>query len=183
VVRPAVSFLAVSLLLLPVAQATIVEALSMRELVQEADHAALVEVIALEPSYDELGRIVTDATVRVIEPLVGPSAVGDTLVVRRIGGTLGGLALRVEGEASFVLGERVVLFVEDLGGVLRPVGMSQGVLPVTRDGGSEIVLPGGAGLALVRPGDPALREVDGALSGPTPIDEVLAEIRELGDGR
>lgn len=155
----------------------------MAELVQEADHAALVEVVALEASYDELDRIVTDATLRVVEPLVGPSRVGDTLVVRRIGGTLGGLALRIEGEPSFVPGERLVVFLEDVGGVLRPVGMSQGVLPVERADHGEVVMPGGAGLSLVRPGDPALTPTRGALTAPRPIDEVVAEIRELGDGR
>lgn len=167
-----------------VAHATIAEALSMAQLVEEADHAALVEVVALDPGYDELDRIVTDVTVRVIEPLVGSSRAGDLLVVRRLGGVVGDVGLRIEGEATFVLGERVVLFVEEISGFLRPVGMSQGVLPVQRDAhDGEVVLPGGAGLSLVRPGDPALTPARGALARARAIDEVLAEIRELGAER
>jgi hypothetical protein len=182
--RAVVSFLLASLLLVPVAHATIVEALTMAELVQEADHAALVEVVALDAHYDELDRIVTDATVRVIEPLVGPDAPGDTFVVRRIGGRVGDLALRIEGEPSLQLGERVIVFVEEVAGVLRPVGMSQGVMRVVRDENDvEVVTPGGAGLSLVRPGGGALAPGRPALGEPTPVDEVLAEIRELGDGR
>lgn len=167
-----------------VAHATIAEALTLAQLVEEADHAALVEVVALEPGYDELDRIVTDVTVRVIEPLVGPARAGDTLVVRRLGGVVGDLGLRIEGEPTFVLGERVVLFVAEVSGVLRPVGMSQGVFPVERDAhDEEVVMPGGAGLTLVRAGAPALGEATGALSAPRPIDEMLAEVRELGAER
>lgn len=176
----ALFFAGVLLALVPSARATIVEALDMAELVQASDHAALVEVVALEPRYDDLDRIVTDVTVRVLEPLVGPSRPGDLLVVRRLGGVLGGVGLRIEGEPSFTPGERAVVFLRDVSGVLRPVGMSQGVLPVVVEDGGEVVMPGGAGLSLVRPGSAALEHAAGALAAPTSIDEVLATVRELG---
>lgn len=173
-------FLASLVVFGPVARATIVEALTMTELVEAADHAALVEVVGLDPHYDELERIVTDVTVRVVEPLVGPTRPGDTLVVRRLGGVVGDVGLRIEGEASFVLGERVILFVQEVSGVLRPVGMSQGVLPVERDEhDDEVVRPGGAGLSLVHPGGAGLVAAPGALVVSRPLDEVLATVREL----
>lgn len=156
----------------------------MAELVQEADHAALVEVIGLEPHYDELERIVTDVTVRVVEPLIGPTRPGDTLVVRRLGGVVGDLGLRIEGEPTFVLGERVIVFVEDVSGILRPVGMSQGVFPVERDEhDAEVVRPGGAGLSLVRPGGGSPVAAPAALTLSRPLDEVLAMVRELSAER
>lgn len=164
------------------ARATTIEALDMRALVRESDHVVLATVVDSVARYDHLDRIVTDATLRVDERIWGSSTEGRTLVVRRIGGVLGDVGLRIEGEATFAIGEQVVLFATEHRGeqVLRPVGMSQGVLRVRRIEGADTVMPGGDGLALVQRGsDGQLRPAPGALTQPTPLDALLAEIRDL----
>jgi hypothetical protein len=165
------------------ASATLIETMDLRALVRAADHIVLATVERTEARYDALDRIVTDATLRVEECLHGPASRGSTIVVRRLGGVLGDVGLRVEGEPSFEPGERIVLFarVSSGEGVLRPVGMSQGVLPVRHSGsGGETVLPGGEGLLLVRRGaDGRLQPAPGALTGPESLDALLERIRAL----
>jgi hypothetical protein len=179
------SALVLTLLLLatvPV-RATVIEALSMRELVAESDLIAEVAVLSQTARWDELDRIVTDVTLRVDEPLWATDAStgsGSEVVVTRLGGELDGLGLRVEGEPTFVTGERVLLFAHELRGELRAVGMSQGVLPIEiRAGAEPMVLPGGAGLALVAPGTAARVAARPALPAPLPLTEVLDEVRTL----
>lgn len=167
----------------PVAHATSVEAMDLRALVRAADHVVVGTVIATEARYDHLDRIVTDATIRVDERMLGGSPEGDTIVVRRLGGVLGDVGLRIEGEPTFEAGQHVLLFARAIPSerLLRPVGMSQGVLPIQRDAaGTEVVMPGGEGLALVqRGGDGQLRPAPGALLSPEPVDALLARVREL----
>lgn len=165
--------------------ATVIEALSMRELVAGAHVIAQVEVIAQAARMDELDRIVTDVTVRVDEPLYGARAFsgmgsGTELVLTRLGGELDGLGLRVEGEPTFVTGESVLLFAHTLRGELHAVGMSQGVMPIeVPAGGVPRVLPGGAGLALVAPGHGGRLPASPALTAPRALPDVLDEVRAL----
>lgn len=182
--RPAAfsSCLVASLAIVGVASATTIEALDMRSLVRESDHVVLATVIATEARYDHLDRIVTDATLRVDERMWGPAREGQTIVVRRLGGVIGDLGLRVEGEASYEPGERVILFatMNRSAGVLRPVGMSQGVMHVRHVEGAEAVMPGGDGLSLVQRGsDGQLRPAPGALAQPAPLDALLSQVRDL----
>jgi hypothetical protein len=165
-----------------VAHATLIEALDLRELVRGSDHVVVATVVRSEARYDHLDRIVTDTTLRVDERMYGPAAAGSTVVVRSLGGALGEVGLHVEGEPTFSPGERIVLFgrMHAQDRVLRAVGMSQGVLPMRREGGAEVVMPGGGGLALVQRGsDGRLRPAPGALIAPESADEVLARIRDL----
>jgi MYXO-CTERM domain-containing protein len=75
--------------------------------------------------------LVTDATIAVDECLAGTC--GKTLVVRRIGGELGGEGLLVDGEASLTTGVEVVVFVRlDRHRHARVLGGVQGVLTVER---------------------------------------------------
>lgn len=81
-------------------------------------------------------------------------------------------------------GESIVLFARRTtlreGAFLRPVGMAQGVLPLTTRGGVELVLPGGAGLDLVSRGSGGdLTPAPGALTAPRGRDELLDEVRAL----
>lgn len=167
--------------------ASTVEALSLRELVTAADDIVVGQVISIEAHYDEHQRIVTDAILRTSEVMHGRARRGDLLTVRRIGGEVGDLGLRVEGEALLVPGENLVLFGRRIatravpsGFVLRPVGMSQGVLPIAEQDGVSMVMPGGEGLALVdRGADGRLVEGTPALVTPRSQDELLGELREL----
>jgi hypothetical protein len=178
--------LAVPLTSLPArtAEASIVEAMSLAEMTSAADVIVVARVEDQRSRYDAQGRIVTDVSLRVEESLLGGLAVGTTTSVLRLGGVVGDLGLRVEGEAVYQTGESIVLFARRVsqreGERLRPVGMAQGVLPLATRGGVEVALPGGAGLDLVTRGaDGTLAPAEGALAAPRGRDELLDEIRAL----
>lgn len=180
---PSVAFLLLLGSTLPV-HATVIEAMTLRELVTEAEVVAQAEVVAIGARYDELDRIVTDATLRIDTPLHAAGAYasigsGSEVIVTRLGGELDGVGLRVEGEPTFVRGESVVLFARERAGELRTVGMAQGVLPIQRVGGVDLVLPNAAGLSLVAPGHGGLLPGRPALASPRALDDVLDEIRAL----
>ena len=158
------------------AAASVTEALSLRDLVAQADRIAVVRAVREEARWHR-GRIVTDVTCVVETPMMGGRA-GEEIVVRRLGGSIGDVGMRVEGEPAFTTGEASVLFARNVRGVLRPVGMSQGVLPIALEAGRPMVLPGGAGLSLVQR-TPSARFVPApaALVHPRPLDDVLDEIR------
>lgn len=166
------------------AHATISEALSLEALVRQADHIVLVTAIDENARRDARNRIVTDFTVRVEEVMKGDARPGDTLVMTRIGGVIGDLGMRVEGEPSLELGERYVLFLDRLsdGHTLRPVGMSQGVLPVQDRSGDPMVLPGGGGLSLVqRVQGGQLVPAPAAILHPTPLVELRDRVERVVD--
>jgi hypothetical protein len=178
--------LAVPLMSLPAqpAEASTVEAMSLSEMARAADVIVVARVEEQRSRYDAQGRIVTDVTLRVEDSLLGGLAVGSTTSVLRLGGVVGDLGLRVEGEAVYQMGESIVLFARRVtmrdGDALRPVGMAQGVLPLAVRGGVEVALPGGAGLDLVtREADGTLAPAASALAAPRGRDELLDEIRAL----
>lgn len=169
------------------AHATISEALSLEELVGLADHVVVATAVGERARRDARGRIVTDYTVRVEEVMKGDARPGATLVMTRLGGVLGDLGMRVEGEPSLEVGERYVLFLDRLsdGRTLRPVGMSQGVMPVQDRGGEPTVLPGGGGLALVRRVQGGqLVPAPAAILHATPLTELRDRVERIeGDRR
>lgn len=170
------------LTMVSLAFATLIEALDMRALVAGSDHIVLGTVIATEAHEDELDRIVTDATLRIEERMWGRALPNETVIVRSLGGAIGDVGMRIEGEPRLEAGDRVILFAREMRRerVLRPVGMSQGVLPVQRLASGMSVMPGGDGLSLVeRSSDGRLRAAPGALLEPTSLDVVLTQIRDL----
>jgi hypothetical protein len=159
------------------AEATISEALSLQELVGQADHVVLATAVDEHARRDARGRIVTDFTVRVDEVVKGRSRAGATLVMTRLGGAIGDLGMRIEGEPSLAIGGRYVLFLRVMrdGRTLRPVGMSQGVMPIEEREGELTVLPGGGGLALMqRVQGGTLVPAPPAILHPEPYAEVRA---------
>ncbi len=144
--------LLLALALVSPASATVSEALSLPELTQRADLVVLATALDKRARYDARGRIVTDVTLRVEETMKGDARVGSTLTMTRIGGVIGDIGMRVEGEPILDVGSRYVLFLYRVegGSTLRPVGMSQGVMGVDEQHGERTVLPGGAGLSLVQ---------------------------------
>jgi hypothetical protein len=173
--------------LLPtIALATQVEAMSLRELVAEADLVVVGTVVSNDAHYDDLERIVTDATIRIEDTLHGART--ETIVVRRLGGVVGDIGLSIAGESAHPVGSRELLFLRALtptdlpeGSVVyRPLGMSQGVMPMLDANGIEVVTPGGADLSIVtRLPNGSLAPAGGALSAPMPRDEMLARVRDL----
>jgi hypothetical protein len=102
--------------------------------------------------------IVTDVTIAIDQRLLG-AAEPDRFVVRYLGGEVGDLGQRVFGEASYRVGERVLLFAAKRQGAFYAVGMSQGVLHVRDDG---------AGVERI-----------GAGAAPRKLDDVLDQVRAL----
>jgi len=175
--------LATAMLAAAPAAASITTALPLTELVGRADLVFVAVVVRQQARWDERRRIVTDVTLRVEECVKGSAAPGDELVLRRLGGVIGDLGMRVEGEPSFADGQRAVLFAQQspVGPHLRAVGMSQGVMPVEDDGaGRAVVLPGGAGLSLVRRlPDGQIVRAPGAIMRATPLEDLLGRVRRV----
>lgn len=165
----------------PRASASLVLAMELSELVAEAELVVMARVIRQESRFDDQGRIVTDVQMQVENVEKGSLAPGAGITVRRLGGTLEGLAMRIEGEPSFDDGERVLLFGSSLRRlhVYRPIGMSQGAMRVFEQNGEPWVRRANGGLSLVR------KSADGRTSEapndatPRRLDDVLREIRDL----
>ncbi len=162
-------------------RASMVQAMNLAELVEEAELVAVARVIGQRTSYDERGRIVTDVQMQVEHAEKGEVAPGASVTVRRLGGEIDGLAMRIEGEPSFEDGELVLLFGRDPQhrALLRPVGMSQGALRIFERDGRRWVRSATRDLALVRKAGGKLDPEAPAISEPRLLDDVLGEIQSL----
>jgi len=162
------------------ASATLSEALSLADLVRDADHVVVVTCVDEHALRDGRGRIVTDYRVTVEDVMGGSAAPGDSLTVRRLGGELGDLGMTIAGEPRLEVGQRYLLFLRDASSVLRPVGMSQGVLPVREREGVPWAHPGGAGLSLVQRGPGGqLVPAPAALLRPEPLEALRERIEAV----
>lgn len=163
------------------ARASVVEALSLAELVERAEH------VVVATAGERMGRrsgnlIVTDVALRVDEGLKGGSKRGDTLVATLLGGELDGLGLTVPGEAALPEGHRLVVFLRQArdGQELRVVGMAQGALPIERRAGVPTVLPPSHDAELMRrASDGHLKKGEAAVPDAIALPDLLTRIRSL----
>lgn len=164
-----------------VAGASLVEALDLRELVAEADRVALARVLSEQSHHDSHGQIVTDFAMQIEESIKGDDAPGAAIVVRRLGGEVGGVGMRVAGEPGFQVGETVLVFAARAGqdAALRPVGMAQGALRVFDKDGVRFAHSVRGGLTPVRRAGGQLKSAPLAVEQPRRLDELLGEIRAL----
>lgn len=165
------------------ASASVVQALSLEQLTHKAD-AILIAVPTERRArrHPDGKMILTDVSLRVQTVLKGAHKAGETARATVLGGTLEGIGLQVPGEASFAIGERVLVFLQRAArsGDLRVVGMAQGVLPLREQDGATMVMPGGSGAALVERGtDGQLQEAPAALTAPQPLPALIERIRTL----
>jgi hypothetical protein len=140
-----------------VVRATVVEEVGLPDLVAGSSHVVMGRVVATRAAWDASGRrIMTHVTLEVEETLVGEAA--PSLVVLRAGGVVGDVGQVVRGEPSLESGDRVLLFLERVGGTHRVTGMAQGCYVVfesfdgvTRVGraASSLSLMGGAARVLM----------------------------------
>jgi hypothetical protein len=155
------------------AGATSMTALDLKALLARADRVVLATVVSAEshwtPSHD---AIYTDSVVRVERSYKGKVKSGQTIVVRREGGSVGGIGMRVYGSPSLSPGEEAVVFLEERGGASWVVGMAQGKWQVSTQNGQKVVHADLSGIAFVEAGRPAL-------AGPRPLVEIEREIRAL----
>ena len=168
------------------ASATLIDALDLTDLTRSADDIAVFRVLETQARWDDRGRIVTDAALRVDEVWKGDATIGSVMVVTRLGGDIGDLGMRVAGEPAYETGARIVVFLqEDAEGVSRAVGMSQGVLAVRTVNGVDVALPNGVGLELVRRVNGTLQPAPSAVPAPRALrslrTDVAAILREAGD--
>lgn len=157
------------------ARATVLVPLDTHALTDRADRVVYATVEKQEPRWSgDHQAIYTDVTLRVRRVYKGALKPGDTLVVRREGGVVDGIGMRVFGAASFSVGEEVVVFIEDRGGAAYTVGMTQGKLHVTT--GADGVKRVAANLADVAFTPPANAAARATLAQPRRLDDVEREI-------
>jgi hypothetical protein len=165
------------------AHASVVKALSLEQLTAKADEILVAVPTEQRPRRHVDGKlIVTDVSLQVQDVLKGSHKAGEIARATVLGGTLDGVALQVPGEASFAIGQRVLVFLQRAprSKDLRVVGMSQGVLPLREEAGTTMVIPGAGGAALVdRGSDGQLQPAAAALSAPQPLTVLLERIRAL----
>lgn len=161
------------------ADASILIALDLEELAAEADRIAVGRVLLEEPIRTANGMIRTRYRILVEQELRGSD--DREIIVETLGGQIGRLGMRVEGAASLVLGDRVVVFVQGDGTpVFRPVGMTQGVMRIEGESGREVVAPSGLGALLVRSdARGTLVKSAGPLAEREPLDRFLSRVREI----
>jgi hypothetical protein len=113
------------LLLAPLAHATLLVALDVEGLAGSSDAVVRATVTRVSSRWTrDGGRIVTDIELDVAETWKG--GVRKTIVVMQPGGVVGDLGQRVDGVATFALGEDVVLFLEARGDRFTVAGLAQG---------------------------------------------------------
>lgn len=163
------------------ASASVVEALSLAELIKRSEH-----VVVATPG-ERMGRrsknlIVTDVQLKIDESLKGGSKHGDTLIATLLGGVAEGVGLKVPGEAALPEGAQLVVFLRRLpeSGELRVVGMAQGVLPIEMRSGKPTVLPPSHDAALMQRGaDGVLQKGEPAVATEIALPDLLTRIRSL----
>jgi hypothetical protein len=111
-----------------------VRALGLQEIVQSAATSFVGTVTALRYGYDNDHDIVTFTTFRVDETVIGRPA--SVVTIKQLGGVMDGLDTRVEHIRYFTKGERVLVSIYPNSGLgfSNPVGLDQGVWPVTKNG-------------------------------------------------
>jgi len=166
------------------AEGSIVQGLELEELVARADQIVLGRVLFSESFQRSDGTLGTWHRIEV-ERDVGGGAVGDSeVIVETMGGQIGEIGMRVEGEPSFAIGERVVVFIRGGGPytAFRPVGMAQGVMRVRVEQGIEMVTQSREGLMLVRRNAQGRLEKSlGALPQSERLDAFLSRVRALAE--
>jgi hypothetical protein len=175
------SFLGALLVTSP-ANGSIVQALDLDELVGQSDQILLGRVVFSE-SFQRSDGLLGSWHRIVVERDVRGSASGQReVIVETLGGSIGDVAMRVEGEPSFSVGERVLVFVREGrgGATLRPVGMGQGVMRVRVEQGVETVRQAREGLLLLRrSAKGGLERSAGALPTKEQLDSFLSRVRSL----
>jgi hypothetical protein len=164
------------------AEGSVVQALELDELVDESDQILLGRVVFSESFLRANGTIGTWHRVEVEQDVRGNARGEREVIVETLGGHIGDVAMRVEGEPSFSIGERVVLFARQGGGysALRPVGMGQGVMRVRNEQGVDTVIQTRAGLLLMRrTAEGRLEKSLGALPRKERLDTFLSRVRSL----
>jgi hypothetical protein len=176
--------LAVSSAVLTVApaRASLVLALDLPQMVERADHVAVVDVQSVQAAWDaKHERILTTVDLAVVESWKGPMAPAMHVKVVQPGGTVGDVTMKVFGLTQFTPGERALVFLRGAQTGAAVVGMAQGKRLLRRDVTTKrwmVLAPDRSGAMFVPPKattsaapvfDPRQR----------PLDDLRVEIRDL----
>jgi len=175
------SFLAALLAASP-AQGSIVQALDLDDLVDESDGIYLGRVLLSESFVYPNGMLGTSHRIQVERDLRSGTSSEREVLVETLGGAIGEIGMKVEGEPSFAVGERVIVFVREGGGyaAFRPVGMGQGVMRVRTEEGVETVHQTREGMMLMRRNAKGRLERSlGALPKQERLDAFLSRVRAI----
>lgn len=127
-------------------------------------------------------RIETRTRIRVTGPLKGP--VLPEVVVRQSGGELDGVGMFIPGDASFTVGEEVVVFLEPHPGILNEwvlVAMAAAKFTVQPSDDGPILLRDTSGLSFARPGDDGvIRPSHTQPSSALPLSELVRTLERAG---
>jgi hypothetical protein len=105
------------------AQATLMRALALPELVADADRIVVADVLSVQAAWDGSHRnIHTTVEIGVRESWKGLPSKDGRIMIRQLGGVVGEIEMSVQGAAKFSVGERTLLFLHGA----HVVGMSQG---------------------------------------------------------
>lgn len=168
------------------AYGSIVQALDLDDLVEQSDQILLGRVVFSESFQRANGTLGTWHRIVIERDVRGTASSEQEVIVETLGGQLGDLGMRVEGEPSFSLGERVVVFVRGDGGysAFRPVGMGQGVMRVRMEEGVETVRQTREGMMLMRRNAKGrLERSAGALPKKERLDTFLSRVRSIVEQR
>ncbi|NNE18449.1 MAG: hypothetical protein HKN10_08235 [Myxococcales bacterium] len=180
--HPLLGPIAAALLFAAPAGGSVVQGLELEELAAEADRIVLGRVLFSESFLRRDGQIWTWHRIGVEREIRGNAPDEDEVIVETMGGQIGEIGMRVEGEASFQVGERVLVFVHGGGphAAFRTVGMGQGVMRVRREKGLDTVRQSREGLLLVRQDrEGRLKRNFGALPEPERLDAFLSRLRQI----
>lgn len=171
-----------ALLVASPADASIVQGLELPELVRHADRIVLGRVLFSESFQRPDGQLGTWHRIGVEREIRGRAPDEREVIVETLGGQIGDVGMRVDGEPSFTVGERVLVFIRDGGPytAFRPVGMGQGVMRVRMKRGVETVTQNREGLMLVRRNAQGRLEKSlGGLPDKERLDALLLKLRDI----
>lgn len=164
------------------ANGSVVQALELQELVAHSNRIVLGRVLFSESFRRPNGQLSTWHRIAVERELRGSAPDEQEVIVETLGGQIGDIAMRVEGEPSFTVGERVLVFMRDGGPytAFRPVGMTQGVMRVRTEQGVETVRQSREGVMLMRRNAQGRLERSlGALPEKQRLDAVLSKLQDI----
>jgi hypothetical protein len=163
------------------AHATVLVPLDNKALTARAERIVLAVVESQTSRWSsDHQAIYTDVTLRVTRVYKGAVKPGERIVVRREGGTIDGMGMRVYGAAAFTDGEEVVVFTETRGNAAWTVGMTQGKLHVTV--GSDGIKRVSAALGEVAFTQPPSAATQALSKEPRRLDDFEREIRSYVKG-
>jgi hypothetical protein len=125
--------------LLSVAEATVALPMTLQELTSESTVVVHATVLARESSWDDTkSRIYTFTKLGVMRTLKG-SVPNKEITIRQWGGTVGNVVMHVPGNATFKVGEEVVVFLSAEEGLHFVVGLAQGKFRVQAEASGKKV--------------------------------------------